>query len=59
MLTPLFQSDARLLADFRDAAMPLIDHFPWLRRRMFETFAGLATGLFTAARPDTLAGCKF
>jgi 2-polyprenyl-6-methoxyphenol hydroxylase-like FAD-dependent oxidoreductase len=59
LLTPLFQSDARLLADLRDAAMPLIDHFPWLRRRMYETFAGLATGLFTAARPDTLAGCKF
>ncbi|MDY0870814.1 FAD-dependent oxidoreductase [Dongia rigui] len=59
LLTPLFQSDTRLLADLRDAAMPLIDHFPWLRRRMTETFAGLGTGLFTAARPDTLAGCKF
>lgn len=59
LLTPLFQSDARLLSDLRDAAMPLIDHFPWLCRRMTETFAGLGTGLFTAAGPDTLAGCKF
>lgn len=55
LLTPLFQSDARLLADFRDRAMPLIEHFPWLQRRMFETFAGLGTGLFTAASPDKLA----
>lgn len=56
LLTPLFQSDARLLADFRDVVMPMIDHLPWLQRRMFETFAGLGTGLFTAARPETLAG---
>lgn len=54
VLTPLFQSDARLLADLRDMAMPWIDHLPWLQRRMFETFAGLGTGLFTAARPDNL-----
>ncbi len=56
ILTPLFQSDARLLADLRDIAMPMIDHMPWLQRRMFETFAGLGTGLFTAARPEKLAG---
>lgn len=55
LLTPLFQSDARLLADLRDIAMPMIEHMPWLQRRMFETFAGLGTGLFTAARPETLA----
>lgn len=55
LLTPLFQSDATLLASFRDLAMPMIEHIPWLQRRMFETFAGLGTGLFTAARPERLA----
>jgi 2-polyprenyl-6-methoxyphenol hydroxylase-like FAD-dependent oxidoreductase len=58
LLTPLFQSDGRLLADLRDIAMPLIDHLPWLQRRMFETFAGLGTGLFTGASPDKLARWK-
>lgn len=56
LLTPLFQSDATLLAAFRDHAMPMIDHLPWLRRRMYETFAGLGTGLFTGAGPEKLAG---
>jgi len=46
------------LADLRDIAMPLIEHLPWLQRRMFETFAGLGTGLFTAASPDKLARWK-
>ena len=56
LLTPLFQSDVKFLADLRDMAMPLVDHIPWLQRRMYETFAGLGTGLFTSARPETLAG---
>jgi hypothetical protein len=46
----------RLLAGLRDFAMPMIDHLPWLQRRMFKTFAGLGTGLFAAATPEQLVG---
>jgi 2-polyprenyl-6-methoxyphenol hydroxylase-like FAD-dependent oxidoreductase len=55
LLTPMFQSDGKLLARLRDGMAPLAGRLPWVDRRMMELFAGLATGPFAAARPRDLA----
>jgi 2-polyprenyl-6-methoxyphenol hydroxylase-like FAD-dependent oxidoreductase len=55
LLTPMFQSDGKVLALLRDALAPAAGKLPWIDRRMMELFAGLATGPFAAAAPRDLA----
>jgi hypothetical protein len=43
-LTPLFQSDSRLLGWARDLVFPLANALPPLRRHMTRTMAGVAVG---------------
>lgn len=45
-LTPLFQSDATALGFMRDAALPLAQRIPWVRKQMILTMAGYKTGVF-------------
>lgn len=56
LLTPLFQSDSRLLAIARDLSFDRAARLPYLRRQMLRTLAGLKTGIFTHASPTALAG---
>ena len=49
LLTPLFQSDSRVLGWLRDAVFPLANALPPLRRHMVRTMAGVALG-FNARR---------
>jgi len=62
LLTPWFQSDARLLAPLRDALMAPVMSVPWLRRQMLESLAGIKTGVFTSLplppRPATHAQAR-
>ena len=43
-LTPLFQSDSRVLGIARDLVFPVANAFPPLRRHMTRTMAGVALG---------------
>lgn len=52
-LTPLFQSDARLLGWLRDRVFPTSRWFGYLRRRMVRTMVGIDRGL--VRRPMPLA----
>lgn len=54
LMTPLFQSDQRILPLARDAVFPALRLVPWLRREMVRTLAGLKTGVFTSATPEAL-----
>lgn len=56
LLTPAFQSDRRWIGAVRDRTFHPSTRLPWLRRRMVETFAGLALGPFARTRPAELAG---
>ena len=46
--TPFFQSDLLPLGWLRDAAFPIINHLPLLRRQMTATMAGGKTGPFSS-----------
>ena len=48
LLTPLFQSDSRVLGLVRDVAFPLANAIGPLRRQMVRTMSGVALGLFRA-----------
>jgi 2-polyprenyl-6-methoxyphenol hydroxylase-like FAD-dependent oxidoreductase len=48
-LTPLFQSDSRVLGWLRDLVFPTSRLFPPLRRRMVRTMAGLDRGIVRSA----------
>jgi hypothetical protein len=48
-LTPLFQSDSRVLGWLRDLVFPMSRWFPPLRRRMVRTMAGLDRGIVRSA----------
>jgi len=54
-LTPLFQSDSRLLGWARDLGFPLAQRLPLVRRfvtpLMTRSMAGIATGFFGSASP--------
>ncbi len=56
LLTPAFQSDRRWIGTLRDRTFHPSTRLPWLRRRMVETFAGLALGPFARTDPAALAG---
>jgi 2-polyprenyl-6-methoxyphenol hydroxylase-like FAD-dependent oxidoreductase len=56
LLTPFFQSDSRLAAQFRDAVFAPSARIPYIRREMVRTLAGLKTGLFTHQTPTALVG---
>lgn len=56
LLTPAFQSDSRWIGALRDRTFHPSTRLPWLRRRMVETFAGLALGPFARTSPAMLAG---
>lgn len=43
-LSPFFQSDSTLLGRGRDIALPLLCAWPWMRRQMCLTVAGMKTG---------------
>jgi 2-polyprenyl-6-methoxyphenol hydroxylase-like FAD-dependent oxidoreductase len=45
LLTPMFQSDGRILGWLRDATMWLPSTIPFLRRETLRTLAGMKTGL--------------
>lgn len=45
-LTPLFQSDSRLLGWLRDRLLPIASRVPFGRRMMVQSMAGLSTGFF-------------
>jgi 2-polyprenyl-6-methoxyphenol hydroxylase-like FAD-dependent oxidoreductase len=51
LMTPLFQSDSRLLPALRDAFFHPMKHVPFLHREMLRTLAGLKTGLFRSGLP--------
>ena len=53
-LTPMFQSDSRVLAWLRDRVFPHSRWFGYLRRRMVRTMVGIDLGL--VRRPMQLAG---
>jgi 2-polyprenyl-6-methoxyphenol hydroxylase-like FAD-dependent oxidoreductase len=57
-LSPFFQSESRLLGLARDAALPVMCAFPWIRRQMEWSLAGYKTGFFDGlfAQPGTRAG---
>lgn len=44
LLTPLFQSDSRVLPVLRDLIMPVACHMPGLRGQMLSTLSGSKTG---------------
>ena len=44
LLTPLFQSDSRVLPVLRDLIMPIACHMPGLRGQMLSTLIGSKTG---------------
>src|SRR5262249_52159495 len=44
VLNPFFQSESRVLGWGRDLALPLLCAFPWTRRQMELTMAGLKRG---------------
>lgn len=50
-LTPLFQSDSRLLSWLRDRVFPHSRWFRYFRRRMVRTMVGVDLGLFRAPMP--------
>lgn len=56
LLTPAFQSDRRWIGSLRDLTFHPSTRLPWMRRRMVETFAGLALGPFARTHPEALAG---
>ncbi|WP_193366499.1 FAD-dependent monooxygenase, partial [Inquilinus limosus] len=56
LLTPAFQSDRRWIGSLRDLTFHPSTRLPWMRRRMVETFAGLALGPFARTSPAMLAG---
>lgn len=45
MLTPLFQSDQRLLPALRDALMGTVGRLPYVKTQFAETLAGTKTGM--------------
>lgn len=47
-LTPFFQSSIPLLAPLRDLGAPLFHAWPWYRRQMLLTLAGVKTGPIAA-----------
>jgi 2-polyprenyl-6-methoxyphenol hydroxylase-like FAD-dependent oxidoreductase len=51
MLTPLFQSDARLVGWIRDRVFPISRWFGPLRRRMVRTMIGIDRGVFRRPIP--------
>lgn len=52
-LTPLFQSDSRVIGWVRDLVFPTSRWLPPLRRRMVRTMAGLERGIVRRAIPLT------
>ena len=50
-LTPLFQSDSRVMGIVRDVVMPLGLAIPYVRRRMVQSMAGLERGVLRPALP--------
>jgi len=59
VMTPLFQSDSRLMPFVRDLTFHRMKVIPYLRREMVRTLAGLKTGLFTSAAPEDIAGLQW
>jgi 2-polyprenyl-6-methoxyphenol hydroxylase-like FAD-dependent oxidoreductase len=59
-LTPLFQSDSRILGFLRDTLFPTSNWFRYLRFRMIRTMCGIDRGLLRAPMrlddPDLLPG---
>jgi hypothetical protein len=51
VLTPLFQSDSRILAFFRDLIFPSSRWFRFLRYRMVRTMVGIDRGLLRKPFP--------
>lgn len=51
--TPFFQSDYSLLGIARDLSFPLMNSFPWARKQMTATMAGLKTGPFSMLPPKS------
>ena len=49
LLSPLFQSDWRLLGWGRDIALPLLPWIPWVKRQMLLTVIGLKGGFLKGA----------
>lgn len=47
LMTPLFQSDHRLLGPLRNSTFPLLPHIPFIDRLMVETLYGTRDGLFS------------
>lgn len=47
LLTPFFQADTAWLGWLRDMILPATHRLPWARRRMVDTLAGVASGLFS------------
>lgn len=56
LMTPLFQSESRLLPFLRDVTFHRLRVLPYLRREMVRTLAGLKTGVFRSASADDIIG---
>jgi len=55
LMTPLFQSDGRMLPLLRDAALPALRMVPYVRREMVRTLAGLKTGVLSSTAATQIA----
>lgn len=55
LMTPIFQSDSRILPWGRDLVFDRLKIIPWLRKEMVRTLSGLKTGPLSSATPDVLA----
>lgn len=49
-VTPFFQRDGKAFGMLRDVAFPIASSFPWVRRRMVQTMAGVERGVLRS--PD-------
>ncbi len=58
VMTPFFQSDSLTFSALRDVSFNRLKIIPYLKREMVRTLAGLKTGLFSHASPETIAGLK-
>jgi hypothetical protein len=58
IMTPFFQSDSLTFSALRDVSFNHLKIIPYLKREMVRTLAGLKTGLFSHALPETIAGLK-
>ncbi len=58
VMTPFFQSDSLTFPALRDVSFNRLKIIPYLKREMVRTLAGLKTGLFSHALPETIAGLE-